>query len=188
MPTGTRQQLTDPGALLATTHEVGGGLRVRLRLARPTDAGRVRDFLEQLSSETRRRRFLAPTPVVSDRLVRNFTFYDPRQRFVVAATAPLDGSEEIVGLADVALLATGLAELGVVVADEHQNHGVGKLLTEIVASLAVRQGATRLKAELLSENAAMLRLMKRLGHTVRSVEDGHAVAYTKLPARRTRAA
>jgi len=114
--------------------------------------------------------------------VRHFTYYDPRQRLVVAATAPIGGKERIVGLADVVLLSTGLAELAVVVGDEWQGRGVGKLLTASIASLAMRQGATHLRAELLKENAATLRLMGRLGPTVRTLEDGSTVAYTKLPA------
>jgi RimJ/RimL family protein N-acetyltransferase len=121
-------------------------------------------------------------PQISGAVVRHFTFFDPRQRLVVAATAPIDGAEAIVGLADVAQLETGLAELGVVVGDDHQSRGVGKLLTEVVASLAVQQGATHLKAELLEDNLAMLALLHRLGRTVRTVEDGTAVAYTKLAA------
>lgn len=184
------QRLADPGTLLATTHPVGGGLRVRLRLARPSDGTRVRAFLEGLSPETRSRRFLHPMPVVSEDTVRRFTFYDPRERLVVAATALLGGPtlEEVVGLADVAHLGTGLAELAVVVGDHQQNRGVGKLLTEVIASLAMQHGATRLKAELLEHNSAMLRLMERLGRTVRTVEDGVTVAYATLPATRRIAA
>jgi GNAT superfamily N-acetyltransferase len=174
--------MTDPGALLATTHAVGDGLRVRLRLCRPSDARRVRAFLDGLSDETRQRRFLVATPQVGDNHVRHFTFYDPRERLVVAATRPVDGAEAIVGLADCALLATGLAELAVVVDDGAQGRGVGKLLTEVIAGLARRQGATHLRAELLGDNTAMLRLMDRLGSTVRTVEDGVAMVYTSLPA------
>ena len=59
----------------------------------------------------------------------------------MAATAMDSGREEIVGLADVAHLDTGLAELGVVVAEARQNAGVGKLLTEVMASLAAHHGA-----------------------------------------------
>lgn len=180
--------LLDPGALLATIHEAGGGLRVRLRLARPSDGGLVRGFLEALSPESRRRRFMAVVPAVSEQLVRHFTFYDPRARLVVAATAPIGGREEIVGLADVALLETGLAEIAVVVADEQQGHGVGKLLSEAAAALAAQHGATHLKAELLEENVAMRRLMQRLGPTVSSLEGSASVVYTRLPSRRRRAA
>ena len=44
----------------------------------------------------------------------------------------LHGGEAVVGLADVALQATGLAEIGVVVADDSQGRGIGKLLSEAV--------------------------------------------------------
>jgi acetyltransferase len=183
-----RMALLDPGALLATTHDAGDGVRVRLRLSRPSDSGLVREFLEALSPESRRRRFMAVVPVVSEQLVRHFTFYDPRARLVVAATAPSGGREAIVGLADVALLETGLAEIAVVVADDQQGHGVGKLLSEAAAALAAQHGATHLKAELLEDNMAMRRLMKRLGPTVSTLEGSTSVLYTRLPSRRRRAA
>src|SRR4051794_39144184 len=86
-------RLTDPGAMLSTTHELDDGSHVRLRLTRPSDGARVREFLEGLSPETRTRRFLAPTPRVSDATVRHFTFYDPRERMMLAATMPVDGRE-----------------------------------------------------------------------------------------------
>ena len=118
----------DPGALLATTHEAGHGLRVRLRLTRPSDAGLVSEFLQGLSPESRPR-------------VHDLTFYDPRRRLVLAATAPQDGRETIVGLADVDLLEAGVAELGLVVADDRQGRGVGRLLSEAAAALATQRRA-----------------------------------------------
>jgi acetyltransferase len=178
----------DPGALLATTHEVGDGLHLRMRLTRPSDRPLVRAFLEALSPESRRKRFMTAMPVIGESLVRHFTFHDPRLRVVLAATAPLGGHEEIVGLAEVALLETGLAELGLVVADARQGRGVGKLLSEAAAALAVQHGATHLKAELLDDNVEMRRLMEHLGPTVRTLDRGGATMYTRLPAGRRRAA
>jgi GNAT superfamily N-acetyltransferase len=180
--------LADPGALMATTHEVGGGLRVRLRLARPSDGEGVRAFLESLSPETRHRRFFSAMPVVGERMVRHFTFFDPRQRLIVVAVAMTDGTEHIVGMADVALLGTGVAELAVVVDDGLQHQGVGTLLTEVIASLAMHQGATHLRAELLEHTVPMLRLMERLGRTVRTVSDGTTEVITRLPDAQRRAA
>lgn len=178
----------DPGAMLAAAHELDSGLTIRLRLARPTDAGRVRAFLERQSPETRARRFFTAMPRVSDATVRHFTFYDPREALIVAATALIDDTEEVVGLADIALLATGLAEIGVLVDEGHQHQGVGRVLSEAIAWLAVQRGATHLKAEMLERNVSMLRLMQRLGPTVQAVEGGVSTAYTKLPALRTVAA
>jgi len=183
-----RRSPTDPGTLLATTHEVDEGLRVRLRLARPNDAERVRLFLTGLSPETRRQRFFGAEERVPDALVRHFTFFDPRERLVVAATAPLDGGEQLVGLADVLLLATGLAEVGVVVDDRAQGRGLGKLLIEAVAALARRQGAQHLKAQLLSENEPMRRLMQWLGRVVETVDGNERALYVELPGERRSAA
>jgi hypothetical protein len=76
------------------------GLRVGLRLARPTDQARVRAFLERLSPETRRRRFGTPLPQGSETLVRHFTLPDPRRRLIVLATAPGDGGEQVAGIVD----------------------------------------------------------------------------------------
>jgi GNAT superfamily N-acetyltransferase len=180
--------LADPGAMLSTTHELTDGSRVRLRLTRPSDLPKIECFLERLSPETRARRFLVATPTLPDHLVRRFAYYDPRKRLTLAATMPRDGGEEIIGMADVALLATGLAEIAVVVADDAQGNGVGKLLSDSVAALAMQRGATHLKAEMLENNTAMLQLMRRLGTTVRTVEDGTTVVYARLPARRRNAA
>lgn len=91
--------------LLSTTYELPDGTRVRLRLARPSDVPLVYDFLEHLW----------PDEQIGAELVRHFTFYDPRERMVVAATLPADGIERIVGLADGELVVEddleGLAEL-----------------------------------------------------------------------------
>lgn len=175
--------LTDAGTLLATTHELDTGERVRLRLTRPSDIGRVRDFLEGLDPDTRQRRFLTPMPRVPRSAVEHFTFYDPRERRVIAATAHGPGGEVIVGLADVSFVATGIAEIGMVVDEEHQSHGIGRLLSEAIASLAVARGATHLKAEMLDSNPAVLKLLRDIGRTVQAIEDGRAVAYAKLPSR-----
>jgi hypothetical protein len=112
----------DPGVLLATTHDADG-LRVRLRLARPSDALRLGGFLE------------AHAPRLASR-ARQFTFFDPRERLVVLATAPLEGSEEIVGLAD--LVVPEKAEPLVLVDDRTPSHAVRRLLEQAAVALAAR--------------------------------------------------
>lgn len=174
--------------MLANVHELDSGLRIGLRLTRPSDAPRVRAFLERLSRDTRVKRFFMAMPEIDERTVNHFTFYNPRERIVVAATAPLAGVEEVIGLADIVLVDTGVAELGIVVDDEHQGQGVGGALIEAVASFAAAHGATHIRAEMLDHNRAMAHLLERLGHTVQTVEDGHVLAYTRLPLRADRRA
>jgi acetyltransferase len=166
--------------ILTAAHELADGTSVRLRLTRPSDAARVRAFLETLSEPSRYRRFLSGMGEVPDSVVQHFTFYEPRERLMLAACAPVDGTEAIIGLADVALLDTGVAEIAVVVDDDRQRKGVGSLLSEAVAHLAVRRGASHLQATMAPDNRGMLSLMERLGPTVRSREDGDLVVYTRL--------
>src|SRR3954447_8724917 len=166
--------------ILTSAHELADGTSVRLRLTRPTDASRVREFLETLSEPSRFRRFLSGMGEVPESIVDHFTFYEPRERVMLAATTPTDGTEAIVGLADVAMLDAGLAEIAVVVGDDLQGNGVGSLLAEAVALLAFRRGASHLKATMAADNHAMLRLMERIGPTVRSREDGDLTVYTRL--------
>jgi GNAT superfamily N-acetyltransferase len=171
-------QLTDPGAMLSTTHRLGDGSAVRIRLTRPSDVPRVRAFLDHLSTKTRKRRFGAAGEPPD--AVRKMTFYDPRRRLVAAATMPVGRNEQIVGLADIALDDGGIAEIGLVVDDDAQGRGVGTLLSEAVASLAVHRGAKALKAPRVDANSPMVSLLERLGPTARTNEDGDQVAYTRL--------
>lgn len=184
----TRLRVPNPGTLLATTHPLAGGERVRLRLTRPSDVTLVREFLQGLSSDALHRRFFTAGPGIGTEIIRHFTFYDPRERVVVAATLPIDGHECIVGLGDLALLETGLAEIGLVVGDSRRGQGLGSLLARTLAGLGAQRGATHVKAEMLERNAAMERVMEGLGRTVRTVEDGHAVSYAKLGTAGARAA
>ena len=48
--------------MLATIHELDSGLRIGLRLTRPSDVPRVRAFLERLSRDARLRRFFMAMP------------------------------------------------------------------------------------------------------------------------------
>ena len=171
-------RLADSGTLLATIHHLDGGQPVRLRLTRPSDAVRVRDFLERLS----------PMPRVPEAAIGHFTFYDPRERLVIAATAPGTGGEQFIGVGDVSFLDTAIAEIGLVVEEEHQSRGIGKLIAEAIASLALSRGATHLKAKMLDSSPAVLRVLGSIGPTISEVEDGHSVAYAKLPTRASWAA
>jgi hypothetical protein len=118
------ETLIDPGAMLAATHELEDGSRVRLRLTRPTDLERIESFLEAADA---------------DEPAGRFAFYDPRERLTLAATMPSEGGEEIAGIAEIALGGTDSAETGVLVAGDFQGRGLGTLLSEAGASIAARR-------------------------------------------------
>jgi GNAT superfamily N-acetyltransferase len=123
-PSRTSPEPVDPGALLAATHELEDGSRVRLRLTRATDLEKIESFLEAANV---------------DEPADRFAFHDPRERLTLAATMPSDGGEEIAGIAEVALRDAATAETGILVAGDFQGRGLGTLLSDAAASIAARR-------------------------------------------------
>ena len=159
--------LADSGTLLGTTHRLDSGLRVRLRLTRPSDvAARPRlpgaavagDAAASLPDADAERAGGGREPLHLLRPAR--AARDRRER------CRGEGGDEIVGLGDVCFVSTGIAEIGLVVEEEHQSHGIGRLIAEAIASLAVSRGATHLKAEMLDSSPAVMKVLGSIGRTV----------------------
>jgi N-acetylglutamate synthase-like GNAT family acetyltransferase len=112
----------DTGALLTRTYELPAGPRVRLRYARRSDVPGLRALLQQHGIE--------PTELELSRLVR----YDPQRRAVICATAPIDGTELIVGVGAIALEEQAPPETLVV--DEALTDGLADLLAAALVGRA----------------------------------------------------
>jgi hypothetical protein len=104
----------DTGALLSRSYALPHGPRVRLRLARRRDLPGFRDLLAQ--------RGVQANELELERLVR----FNPGDRAVFCATAPLGGTEAIVGVGAIDL--TEDAEPDTLVVDERVTEGLGELL------------------------------------------------------------
>jgi hypothetical protein len=112
----------DTGALLSRTYELPEGPRVRLRYVRRSDLPGLSRLLEQ--------RGIVADDVALGRLVR----YDPSQRAVICATAPLGGTELIVGVGAIDLRGDGEPETLVV--DEALTEGLVDLLASALVGRA----------------------------------------------------
>src|SRR6478672_9413981 len=112
----------DTGALLGRTFELPAGPRVRLRYARRSDLPGLRALLEQ--------RGIDASEMALTRLVR----YDPSRRAVICATAPIGGTELIVGVGAIDLEAD--AEPDTLVVDESMTRGLVELLASALVGRA----------------------------------------------------
>ena len=107
---------------LARTYALPAGPRVRLRLARRGDRASVG-------------RLLADRGVGASELeVLRLLSYDPSERVVICAFAPLEGAETLVGIGAIDLV--GGAEPDTVVVDERLTEGLGELLGDLLADRA----------------------------------------------------
>ncbi|HET8684902.1 MAG TPA: GNAT family N-acetyltransferase [Micromonosporaceae bacterium] len=141
------------------------GATVHLRPIRPDDADAVVALHSRFSPRTRYLRFFSPYPRIPPRDLVRFVEVDHWDR--EALVAELD--DRLIAVGRYERLGAGApdAEVAFVVEDAHQGRGVGSALLEHLADAALEAGITRFVAEVLPENAPMLRVFADAGYQVR---------------------
>jgi RimJ/RimL family protein N-acetyltransferase len=146
--------------LPVTLHD---GRRVVIRAVRPDDAERLRAFDAGLSPRSRQLRYLGSKPPMTEDWARHLSEVDFDRRFALVATAGTGEAERIV--ADCRLLSgeevTG--ELAIVVADDHQGLGLGRLLVDLTLRVAAARGLPRVFADVRYDNRPMAVLLRAEG-------------------------
>jgi GNAT superfamily N-acetyltransferase len=161
-------------------HVLADGTRLTLRLIRPEDGEALRQAFARLSPATRVRRFLGGVTELSDEQVRYLTEIDGVDHVaIVAATDSHDlKTEVLLGVARFIRLAgePEVAEAAVVVADELQGRGIGRLLLRAIAEAARALQIRALRAEVLASNTPMRRILGDVGAVMRS-DDGATLVF-----------
>jgi GNAT superfamily N-acetyltransferase len=141
------------------TSAVIGGQRIRLRLLETDDANLIRRFYWRMSRDTIYRRFMGPVVPPADALVRRLIDVDHRDRDALIA---LDAR----GIAGVARYAStpGRPEydVAVVVADDWQGKGLGRLLMRRLAHIARLRGISSFHATMFGDNGRAVALVRSL--------------------------
>jgi len=90
---------------------------------------------------------------------------NPQQHVALAATAVADGAERAVALAELAHDHSdpAVAEFAIVVRDDYQQEGLGRMLTQLLIQVALLRGVDALRVEMLAENRAVRKLVYGLG-------------------------
>ena len=154
------------------TSTVVTGRRLWLRLLEPGDANLLRLFYWRLSSETIYRRFLSPIKPPANALITRLVDIDHHDREALIA---LD-ERGIVGVARYGT--AGLThEVAVVVADDWQGRGLGRLLLRRLAHIARARGIASFHATMLGDNRRARSLVLGLSpRTKMHFEDGYLEA------------
>jgi ribosomal protein S18 acetylase RimI-like enzyme len=138
------------------------GSEVLLREAGPSDAPLVAALHARCSPESRRGRFLSPTPRLDADQLRNLVGPDGG-RAVLALTR--DGGSAV-GLADLRVAAVPeprSAHFGVLVEDAWQHRGLGTALVRRIAETAVDHGLDELTGTVPADEVRVTRLLRRAG-------------------------
>ncbi|OGQ79874.1 MAG: GNAT family N-acetyltransferase [Deltaproteobacteria bacterium RIFCSPLOWO2_12_FULL_60_19] len=148
------------------------GTTAAIRPAQPADQAALREFFAGLSPESRRRRFFS-AGVPPDKLLESFcNSSDPRARLTLVVTRAQPAGERIIAAATYDARDDKTAEAAIAVADDFQGKGLGTLLLERLALLAVRHGFTRLWAVTGVENRRMMEIFHNSGFGLRETQEG----------------
>jgi RimJ/RimL family protein N-acetyltransferase len=159
------------------------GSVVHIRPIGPDDRALLEQGFALLSDESRYRRFLHPVKRLGERELDYFTKVDHTGHEALVALGP-HGTEPVGVARYVRLDDPESAEVAIAVVDAWQGKGVGTVLLHELVERAKDAGVRRFRAICLSDNAAVIDLLSRLGSTrVDHPEPGLAELTIDLPDR-----
>jgi acetyltransferase len=153
------------------------GERVSIRPIRPEDESLLVRFHEGLSDQSVYFRYfhmMKLTHRVSPARLRQVCRPDAATERVLVAigTNPADLAAELMGVARLHTVpGTTHGEFAIVVADRFQGIGLGGVLMQRLIRQARADGITRLQADVLSANASMRKMCRRIGIQVLPTSD-----------------
>ena len=173
--------MADYPAHLARERRLADGRTVLIRPIRPDDAKSEHEFLEQLSGDARRKRFIKYAHAPDDDLLHYLTHIDYDRHMAFVGEARNGARSEIVGDARYSASADGRScELGIVVADDWHHTGLAQLLMEELTRAAQARGLRTMQGVVLRDNRDMLDFVSALGfESAPSPEDARLVRITK---------
>lgn len=157
---------------LVKTKQLRNGEEVVFRPIRPEDEDLQTQMIENLSEETKRKRFFSSSFVVTHEFLVRYLHIDYDREMAIAAiwTDP-EGNEKMLGVVRLVADSDGeSAEYAIVLDDAWQGQGLGGMLTDYILEIAAQWGWTRIYATLLRNNAGMRGLFESRGFKI-SAED-----------------
>jgi acetyltransferase len=140
------------------------GVKVFMRPIKPEDAPMLLDLFNSLSSGTRYYRFFTPLKVLPRHLLIRFTQIDYNKDMALVAFEHTEKEGKILAVARyISKPNQSETEFAVVVRDEWQGKGVGRVLLENLIVIARKRKIESMIGFVLSENIHMLSLARKLG-------------------------
>jgi acetyl coenzyme A synthetase (ADP forming)-like protein len=147
------------------------GTTAQIRPVQPADLPELQAFFERLSPESRRHRFFSVVVPSVEWIASNCDSSEPQSALTLVVTRTQEGTPHIVATGSYLARNRQTAEVAFAVADAFQGKGLGTLLLERLALLAVRQGFTRFWAVTHADNWAMRDVFRESGFAVKEKPD-----------------
>lgn len=149
------------------------GTTAGIRLSNQSDTASMQQFVERLSPESRRHRFFSEGIPQADLVAALCDSSAPRSQLTLIVTRQWDDALRVIAAGSYWAKDAQTAEVAMAVLDEFHGKGLGTLLLERLALLAIRHGFSRLWAVTHTDNLAMREVFRESGFTSReSYESG----------------
>lgn len=149
------------------------GTAITLRAVRQADSALIQELVSGLSLQSRYHRFFYPLHELPPDMLARFTQNDPSGAMTLLAVVRRGGRETAAAMAQYVADDDGeRCEFAVVVADHLQRRGLGKRLVQVLICIARAAEIRRMEGDILTDNVAMLRMMRNMGFTLHRHQDG----------------
>jgi RimJ/RimL family protein N-acetyltransferase len=142
---------------------LGDGSQIDIRALRPEDEADMLAAVGKASAQSLQRRFFVMKRHFSDKERAFFMDIDFKNHVAIVAVAEEAGRKVIVGGGRYIVFEPGRAEMAFVVVDTWQGRGIGSILMRHLVKIATDARLQQLTAEVLPENAAMLKVFGKFG-------------------------
>ncbi|MBL8482466.1 MAG: bifunctional acetate--CoA ligase family protein/GNAT family N-acetyltransferase [Rhodocyclaceae bacterium] len=149
---------------LESTWTMRDGTQVSIRPIRPEDAEMEREFVRQLSAETRYYRFMNTLRELPEPMVARLTQIDYDREMAYIATVRKDDQEVELGVCRYAVNPDReTCEFAIVVRDDQQGTGLARKLMQVLIETARDRRLKFMNGIFLSQNDRMLKFVQNLG-------------------------
>ncbi len=166
---------------LVTAWRLADGSSVKLRPIRPEDAEMEKEFVRNLSENSRYFRFMNTVRELTPAMLARFTQIDYDREMAFVAAREEDGRETEIGVARYVTNPDGeTCEFAIVVADSWQHKGLGRRMVELLVEVARARGLKAMVGHVLAANQPMLALCGKLGFRISDHPDDMALKRATL--------
>jgi acetyl coenzyme A synthetase (ADP forming)-like protein len=148
------------------------GTTASIRPAEPADGGHMQAFIARLSPESKRHRFFAEGPPPADQLEALCDSSRPASQLTLVVTRGGPEDTRIIAAGSYWAKDPETAEVAMAVDDAFHGKGLGTLLLERLALLAIGHGFSRLWAVTHVDNLAMREVFRESGFTTHEAYGG----------------
>jgi acetyltransferase len=154
------------------------GQRITVRPLRGDDAPLLVDIFDNMTAESRYRRFHQTVENVSatrkQQEAESIAQANPKRNLGLIAFSETQGKQNVpIGAVRMVLTEPHEAEIAISIRDDFQNMGIGTQLMNLLAEKAKQQGLERLVADIQNENVAIWRVIKKLPYKVQRTPEGN---------------